>query len=1268
MKHQNADQTQPIAKEKAPVSESFLRAALDDMPSGLGLYEYSQAGLTLLYFNDCFLDLTGYDREEYENFGARDAVFAILPEDRPLLYQTVESIAAQGVRLSCECRACTKSGETRWLRVIGAPFEKYPDRTIISAVILDITIQREAQEQLRIRDEEYQLILANSGKMICRYDVKARALDMKQDLASRFGLPARIVGVPQSLTDLDIISKDSKPVLTGFFNAMNRGEASGDALIRLTPLNGKEHWLALTFSSIFDQEHVPVSAVISIEDVTTQREAMIVDELDRERLMVALNSTYPVSLSVNLTKGTYKVLHGMPSLGAEYEPQGRIDELISNAAKKITPEFSQTFTDRFLSAALEKRLTAGSGMERMEYLQQQSDGSYHWVETRVYLINNPYDQDVIDITLIRYIDEQKALEQKLKQALKKTSGVLSKERSYQKLLNANLPVCTVIFSKQGTQVLPRFIAGRLIEDLDFTHEEIEQAYASRLNTLILPEDYERVRETVNTAIDRCDSYEMEFRIYDKFKRVRWLYERGIRIADEEGLPTYLSLLMDITGRKEMEERLRVNDEELQLAITQMGKTICLYDVLTRTLTMPEAYARKHGLPTTLKDVPYSVAQHGLLGDEESRSGYLSFYFRIINGEKSGSSECFFKCADGSWCWERGDFVTIFSAEGKPVKAIVGVEDTTALHKLDDENEELRKSEQVLRMVAEHSNRLIYRYNPDTRTARTDKQSAQKIGLYEERAGLPDSPIEQGEVLPESIADYRRIFDEIHNGKPSGGAKVHVYNTSGKPRWMDMKYSVVFAENGDPSSAVISFIDITEEHEKELAYERYQQSIDRFTGEKRIIFFEADLTQDLLDKAGGELLPGDFPPLGSSLGNVVELLANRFIIPQEADRCRSFFSREHLMTQYSDGLRSLSEDWALSEANAPYRWMRSTLQMIQDPYTGHIRIYTLLSDITQEKTEQLAVIRQAQTDGMTGLYNRAATEAMIRQQIVHTQGEPCVMLIADLDNLKNINDTMGHAAGDDAIRKIAKSLKAQFRSTDIVGRIGGDEFLAYLQGSNDEARLRGVMSALMKKLSKISINREGTLPLRGSIGVATGITGSDTFDSLYKKADTALYHVKRNGKNDYAFYTPQMDEQHYQYSGHAPVVLDKAEVFDQAEIERLMHAISSVYPMIISANLTQNAYYMMEYEHFFTKQASASGSFDELVATGLETFHPEDRESFLAAFLRANLLNAYARGEKSVVHIGRQLGDDGVYRRIETKVVFMENNGDITQVTLAREVP
>lgn len=169
-------------------------------------------------------------------------------------------------------------------------------------------------------------------------------------------------------------------------------------------------------------------------------------------------------------------------------------------------------------------------------------------------------------------------------------------------------------------------------------------------------------------------------------------------------------------------------------------------------------------------------------------------------------------------------------------------------------------------------------------------------------------------------------------------------------------------------------------------------------------------------------------------------------------------------------------------------------------------------------------RVAKTDPLTGLYNRSGMEAMVQKTLREAYGQSVMVLIADIDDLKAVNDGMGHTEGDRAIRLVAETLKTHFRLGDTVVRYGGDEFLAFFTGSFTPEQLSRSIHRLVQRLAELRVGPQDEAAIHCSVGAACGAVGYDSFEALCAKADIALYHVKRSGKNGYALYSPKMEQE------------------------------------------------------------------------------------------------------------------------------------------------
>ncbi len=216
----------------------------------------------------------------------------------------------------------------------------------------------------------------------------------------------------------------------------------------------------------------------------------------------------------------------------------------------------------------------------------------------------------------------------------------------------------------------------------------------------------------------------------------------------------------------------------------------------------------------------------------------------------------------------------------------------------------------------------------------------------------------------------------------------------------------------------------------------------------------------------------------------------------------------------------------------WRWLKACQSTVfsddGEPAYAVISFVDITLRRIQEKEHALLVEnerilrKKADIDGLTGIYNKIVTETKIRKRIAEKRELPYALLIADIDDLKKINDTLGHLQGDRAIRLIADIIETQFQIHDIVGRVGGDEFLVFLDGIGDRTTISKLLTSLTERIATVRVGERDESPICVSIGVAAAENEWIDFETLYLQADKALYHVKRKGKKYFSFYSREFD--------------------------------------------------------------------------------------------------------------------------------------------------
>lgn len=179
------------------------------------------------------------------------------------------------------------------------------------------------------------------------------------------------------------------------------------------------------------------------------------------------------------------------------------------------------------------------------------------------------------------------------------------------------------------------------------------------------------------------------------------------------------------------------------------------------------------------------------------------------------------------------------------------------------------------------------------------------------------------------------------------------------------------------------------------------------------------------------------------------------------------------------------------------------------------VYGIVQQYEALQAEQEKI---AMYDSMTELLNSGTAQCNISDILISGKGIGSPLLVIDMDNLKKINDNFGHQVGTAAICAVSDSLKKNFYSTDILGRYGGDEFVVFMKGfdGGKEQLAEKLQKILLEISSKKMMEQEGP-QVTCTIGIAFATEETLNFETLFTKADQALYQAKRDGKNTYRFY-------------------------------------------------------------------------------------------------------------------------------------------------------
>ncbi len=226
----------------------------------------------------------------------------------------------------------------------------------------------------------------------------------------------------------------------------------------------------------------------------------------------------------------------------------------------------------------------------------------------------------------------------------------------------------------------------------------------------------------------------------------------------------------------------------------------------------------------------------------------------------------------------------------------------------------------------------------------------------------------------------------------------------------------------------------------------------------------------------------------------------------------------MLDQFMEGVQNCEFEVRLRKKDDGYVWTNVTTTMICDEIGNPLKVIGKISDIDIRMREREKLIYDAQRDPFTKLYNKTAAESYIRACLRSTDSDSRhALMIIDIDNFKDVNDSHGHLFGDMVLTEISGKLRDMFRSSDVLGRFGGDEFIVFLKNVTDKERIAEKAKMVCDIFRDTYTGEKKDYKISGSVGVSLFPDHGKNFPELFHKADAALYDAKCRGKDCYVIY-------------------------------------------------------------------------------------------------------------------------------------------------------
>ncbi|SDP09369.1 PAS domain S-box-containing protein/diguanylate cyclase (GGDEF) domain-containing protein [Rhodoferax sp. OV413] len=426
---------------------------------------------------------------------------------------------------------------------------------------------------------------------------------------------------------------------------------------------------------------------------------------------------------------------------------------------------------------------------------------------------------------------------------------------------------------------------------------------------------------------------------------------------------------------------------------------------------------------------------------------------------------------------------------------------------------LRDRDKLLGSVFRHLPDMVYLKDGEGRWLLTNPAARAVLGLSEQEAygytnlEIADRNHPQGESLRQSA-----LTDEAtwQSGRASHMQEV-ADDGQGNLRWLDVIRVPTFGRRGQRLHLLIVRRDITDQRiaatKLELAGRVLEQSTDGIivTDEQNRIIMVNGAFTEITGYQSHEVL-----------GRDPQILASGQHDP-------SFF--QHMWKVLAEEGRWAGEIWNRRKNGEVYpQWM--SLSALHQRAHGEVTHYVAaFSDLSSRKAAEEKIAYLSSQDVITGLPNRAhvALRSTLVLKHAKTTHEQVAMIVIDVDNFKTLNDSLGHAAGDQMLREVGQRLSQFADERSVVGRLSGDEFLILLRNVQGTADAAHMVTALMDAVGQPMVLADMPVNVSISAGIAMFPADGDQFDALFGRADSALYAAKRGGRGTYQFANATMNE-------------------------------------------------------------------------------------------------------------------------------------------------
>lgn len=411
---------------------------------------------------------------------------------------------------------------------------------------------------------------------------------------------------------------------------------------------------------------------------------------------------------------------------------------------------------------------------------------------------------------------------------------------------------------------------------------------------------------------------------------------------------------------------------------------------------------------------------------------------------------------------------------------------------------------------------IFEYHEKKKTIYFHTNRAFLAGDKRKEENFPECWIENRIIHPHFAEEFREMFCQVQNREEIRGKEILMMTPKGTYQWVKVRTRHLGLEENDVNTIIVILDPTNQKRTLELEYMRKNDFYHAILSEA-VAYAEVDVESGHLMEAGG-LWESYITEIRSRTGffeYMVKKNLDDVIWQEDREEYRKFLNLDSMKEEFIKGNPTRKLCFR-RQINKEWYWMELTVHIFQERYTENMYALLYLKNIDIAKKRELMHEMAAMRDPLTNVYNRRSFEEEVNRFVLGEGTGIGAMILLDLDDFKGINDKFGHLKGDEALKKLTDILLSTFRRKDVVGRLGGDEFLVFIK----DVHSREILNHRMEQIYA-ALKESEEIPLSCSAGISFVDKQNYSYETVIKQADEALYRSKQKGKNQFCYYEPEI---------------------------------------------------------------------------------------------------------------------------------------------------